>query len=322
MRTGDPYVPSRSDSDPKIATVGLVTDLPAIDLPHVHSGKVRDIYDAGDGNLLMVTSDRLSAFDVVLAEPIPHKGSVLTAMTAFWVDQLGDVIGNHLLSTDLGNCPPEAQHPELAGRVMLCRRAEMLPVECIVRGRLTGSAWKEYKAEGTMHGEALPTGLQESAELPSPVFTPSTKADVGLHDENITYDRAVEMVGAEVAGRARDASLELFSRAARWASERGIVIADTKFELGLVDGELILCDEVLTPDSSRFWPAADVVLGATPPSFDKQPVRDYLDGLDWDKAPPPPPLPVEVVATTSARYIDAYERITGRSFADWPGAGN
>src|SRR5688572_20137769 len=170
MRTEDPYVPSPSDADPKIATVGLVTDLPAIDLPHVHSGKVRDIYDAGDGTLLMVTSDRLSAFDVVLAEPIPHKGRVLTAMTAFWVDQLGDVIGNHLLSTDLADCPPEARHPELAGRVMLCRRAEMLPVECIVRGRLTGSAWKEYKAEGTMHGEALPTGLQESAELPSPVF--------------------------------------------------------------------------------------------------------------------------------------------------------
>jgi phosphoribosylaminoimidazole-succinocarboxamide synthase len=298
-----------------------VSELPAVDLPYVHSGKVRDIYDAGDGNLLMVTSDRLSAFDVVMAEPIPHKGRVLTAMTAFWVEHLGDVMGNHLVSTDLADCPPVARRPELEGRVMLCRRAEMLPVECIVRGRLTGSAWKEYKAAGTMHGTALPAGLQETAELPEPVFTPSTKAEVGLHDENITYKRAVDLIGAELADRARDASLELFSRAARWASERGIVIADTKFELGLVDGELILCDEVLTPDSSRFWPADEVVLGHTPPSFDKQPVRDYLDGLDWDKAPPPPPLPPDVVAATSARYIDAYERITGKAFSDWPGVG-
>ena len=299
-----------------------MSELPPIDLPHVHSGKVRDIYDAGDGHLLMVTSDRLSAFDVVMAEPIPDKGRVLTAMTAFWVGHLGDVMGNHLVSTDLADCPPQAQHPELAGRVMLCRRAEMLPVECIVRGRLTGSAWKEYRTAGTMHGTELPSGLQETAELPEPVFTPSTKADVGLHDENITYERAVDMIGADLAGRARDASLELFARAARWAADRGIVIADTKFELGLVDGELILCDEVLTPDSSRFWPADQVVLGQTPPSFDKQPVRDYLDGLDWDKAPPPPPLPPEVVSTTSARYVDAYERITGRSFSDWPGVGH
>jgi phosphoribosylaminoimidazole-succinocarboxamide synthase len=291
-----------------------------IELPHVHAGKVRDIYDAGDGRLLMVTSDRLSAFDVVLAEPIPHKGRVLTAMTAFWVDHLADVIGNHLLSTDLADCPPEAQHPELAGRVMLCRRAEMLPIECIVRGRLTGSAWKEYRASGTMHGEPLPDGLQESAELPEPVFTPSTKAEVGEHDENISFARAVDLVGEELATRARDASLELFSRAAAWAAERGIVIADTKFEFGCVDGELILCDEVLTPDSSRFWPADAVVLGRTPPSFDKQPVRDYLDTLDWDKKPPPPPLPPEVVAATSARYVEAYERITGQSFARWPGA--
>jgi phosphoribosylaminoimidazole-succinocarboxamide synthase len=297
-----------------------VSELPPIDLPHVHSGKVRDIYDAGDGHLLMVTSDRLSAFDVVMAEPIPHKGRVLTAMTAFWVAHLADVMGNHLVSTDLADCPPEAQDPALAGRVMLCKRAEMLPVECIVRGRLTGSAWKEYKAAGTMHGTELPAGLQETAELPEPVFTPSTKAEVGLHDENITFQQAIDLVGTELAERARDASLELFGRAARWASERGIVIADTKFELGLVDGELILCDEVLTPDSSRFWPADQVVLGRTPPSFDKQPVRDYLDGLDWDKSPPPPALPAEVVDTTSARYVDAYERITGRAFSDWPGA--
>ena len=296
-----------------------MSELPSIDLPHVHSGKVRDIYDAGGGHLLMVTSDRLSAFDVVMAEPIPHKGRVLTAMTAFWVEHLGDVIGNHIVSTDLADCPPEAQAAELAGRVMLCKRAEMLPVECIVRGRLTGSAWKEYKGSGTMHGTPLPSGLEETAELPEPVFTPSTKADVGLHDENITYEAAVDLIGKELAEQAREASLQLFARATRWAADRGIVIADTKFELGLVDGELILCDEVLTPDSSRFWPADQVVLGQTPPSFDKQPVRDYLDGLDWDKAPPPPALPDEVVSTTSARYIDAYERITGRAFSEWPG---
>jgi phosphoribosylaminoimidazole-succinocarboxamide synthase len=295
-------------------------DLPPIDLPHVHSGKVRDIYDAGEGRLLMVTSDRLSAFDVVLAEPIPDKGRVLTAMTAFWVEHLGDVVGNHLLSTDLADCPPAAQRPDLEGRVMLCRRAEMLPVECIVRGRLTGSAWKEYRATGTMHGTRLPEGLQESAALPEPVFTPSTKAEIGDHDENISFERAVDLIGADLAEQCRSVSIELFSRAVAWAAERGIVIADTKFELGLVDGELILCDEVLTPDSSRFWPADAVVLGSTPPSFDKQPVRDYLDGLDWDKKPPPPPLPAEVVGTTSARYVDAYERITGRRFADWPGA--
>jgi phosphoribosylaminoimidazole-succinocarboxamide synthase len=298
-----------------------VNDLPHIDLPHVHSGKVRDIYDAGDGLLLMVTSDRMSAFDVVMAEPIPDKGRVLTAMTAFWGEQLGDVIGDHLVSTDLADCPAAAQDPELAGRVMLCRRAEMLKIECIVRGRLTGSAWKEYKASGTMHGSRLPEGLLESAELPEPVFTPSTKADVGIHDENISYEQAVDIVGKELADRSREASLELFARAVAWAAPRGIVIADTKFELGLVDGELVLCDEVLTPDSSRFWPAEQVELGKTPPSFDKQPVRDYLDTLDWDKNPPPPPLPGAVVDATSARYVDAYERITGRRFADWPGVG-
>jgi phosphoribosylaminoimidazole-succinocarboxamide synthase len=290
-----------------------------IDLPHVHSGKVRDIYDAGDDRLLMVTSDRLSAFDVVLAEPIPHKGRVLTAMTAFWLEHLGDLVNSHLLSTDLADCPPEARSAELEGRVMLCRRAEMLPVECIVRGRITGSAWKEYKASGTMHGDALPAGLQESAALPEPVFTPSTKADIGDHDENIDFAAAVALVGAERAEELRRVSLELFGRGAAWAAERGIVIADTKFELGLIDGELALCDEVLTPDSSRFWPADAVVEGATPPSFDKQPVRDYLDALDWDKRPPPPPLPPEVVQATSDRYVEAYERITGRRFADWPG---
>jgi phosphoribosylaminoimidazole-succinocarboxamide synthase len=286
-------------------------------LPHIYSGKVRDIYDAGDGRLLMVTSDRLSAFDVVMAEPIPDKGRVLTAMSAFWFEQFDGVVGSHLISTKLSDLPVEVD-PEWEGRVMLCKKAEMLPIECIVRGYITGSAWKEYSRSGTMHGEALPGGLLESAKLPEPVFTPSTKADTG-HDENISFEAAAALVGNEMAARVRDVSLELYTRGSEWAAERGIIIADTKFELGLVDGELVLADEVLTPDSSRFWPADRWEPGTTPPSFDKQPVRDFLDDLDWDKQPPPPPLPADVVNATSARYIEAYERITGRSFADWHG---
>jgi phosphoribosylaminoimidazole-succinocarboxamide synthase len=292
---------------------------PTIDLPHRYSGKVRDIYDAGEGRLLLVTSDRMSAFDVVLSEPITNKGRVLTAMSAFWFDHFSDVVGSHLISTDLADLPAGAQDPDLAGRVMLCREAEMLSIECIVRGYITGSAWKEYRKEGTMHGAPLPAGLLESAQLPEPVFTPSTKAEVGDHDENIDFAAAVNLVGKELAEKARDVSLELYTRGAAWAAERGIIIADTKFELGLVDGELVVADEVLTPDSSRFWPADRWVPGTTPPSFDKQPVRDYLDSLDWDKTPPPPPLPESVIEATSASYVEGYERITGRSFADWPG---
>jgi phosphoribosylaminoimidazole-succinocarboxamide synthase len=287
-------------------------------LPHIYSGKVRDIYDAGDNRLLMVTSDRLSAFDVVMAEPIPEKGRVLTAMSAFWFEKFQGLVGSHLISTSLNDCPPAAQRSDWQGRIMLCRKAEMLPIECIVRGYLTGSAWKEYKANGTMHGQALPAGLLESAQLPEPVFTPSTKAAEG-HDENISFEAAVDLMGADLAERARSVALELYTKGAEWAAARGILIADTKFELGLIDGELVLCDEVLTPDSSRFWPAESWKPGSTPPSFDKQPVRDYLDGLDWNKQPPAPPLPAEVVDTTSARYVDAYERITGRSFAEWRG---
>ena len=291
-----------------------------ISLPYVHSGKVRDIYALGDDQLLMVTSDRMSAFDVVMAEPIPHKGRVLTAMSAHWFDVLGDVVGSHLVSTDPADLPAGVAGPDddLAGRIMLCRKAEMLPIECIVRGYITGSAWKEYKAGGTMHGQDLPPGLQESDQLPEPVFTPSTKADSG-HDENISYEAAVELVGEAIAAQARDVSLELYRRGAELARERGIIIADTKFELGLVDGQLVLCDEVLTPDSSRFWPEDEWKPGTTPPSFDKQPLRDYLEGLGWDKNPPPPPLPPEVVAATQARYIEGYERITGKTFANWPG---
>ena len=284
-----------------------------IDLPHLYSGKVRDIYDAGDGRLLLVASDRISAFDVVMEEPIPHKGRVLTATSAYWFEQVADLVCSHLISFD---------HPALGaedvGRAMLVRRAEMLPIECIVRGYITGSAWKEYRIDGTVHGERLPAGLLESAQLPEPMFTPSTKADAG-HDINISFDHAVDLVGRDAAERAREVALAVYARGASLAAERGIVIADTKFELGYVDGELVLADEVMTPDSSRFWPAADWVPGTTPPSFDKQPVRDYLDALDWDKQPPPPPLPAEGVSSTSARYVEAYERLSGRDFALWPG---
>ena len=291
-------------------------------LPHLYSGKVRDIYAVGDDQLLMVTSDRLSAFDVVLDEPILHKGRVLTAISAFWFEALGDVAGSHLVSADLADLPADvaAADPDLAGRFMLCRKAEMLSIECIVRGYLSGSAWKEYRASGTMHGQPLPEGLQESDQLPEPVFTPSTKSDV--HDENISFEQAVDLVGDDLATRARAISLDLYARGAALARERGIIIADTKFELGLVDGELVVCDEVMTPDSSRFWPVDEWKSGITPPSFDKQPVRDYLETLAWDKTPPPPPaLPAEIVDTTSRRYIEAYERVTGRSFAAWPGVG-
>lgn len=289
-------------------------------LTHLATGKVRDIYEVDADRLLMVTSDRLSAFDVIMAEPIPHKGRVLTAISTFWFDQFADLVPNHLLSTDVADVPGAGDDPDLAGRIMLCRRAEMLPVECIVRGYITGSAWKEYRSAGTMHGAVLPEGLLESAQLPAPVFTPSTKAESG-HDENISFDESVAILGQDLAEQVRDISIEVYRRGAELAAERGIIVADTKFEFGLIEGTLILCDEVLTPDSSRFWPVDQWVPGTTPPSFDKQPVRDYLDGLDWDKSPPPPPLPDEVVEATGVRYIEAYERITGLRFADWPGVG-
>jgi phosphoribosylaminoimidazole-succinocarboxamide synthase len=289
-----------------------------VDLPHLASGKVRDIYELDDKHLLFVTSDRMSAFDVVMAEPIPDKGRVLTAITAFWLDQLSEVAPNHLVSLDVPAATRDAG--DLEGRVMVVRRAEMLPVECIVRGYLSGSAWAEYKKSQTMHGQQLPAGLRQSEKLPEPVFTPSTKATSG-HDENISFDAAVDLIGRDCAEQVRRISLAAYQRGAELAAARGIIIADTKFELGVIDGQIAICDEVLTPDSSRFWPADDWQPGATPPSFDKQPLRDWLEGTGWDKAPPPPPLPADVVAATRERYVRAYERLTGLRFADWPGVG-
>ena len=280
----------------------------------IYQGKVRDVYDNGEGTLTFVASDRISAFDVVMAEPIPDKGRVLTAMTAFWLTEvLADLCPNHLATL-----VDDGDH---AGRAMVVRKAEMLPIECIVRGYLSGSAWKEYQRSGSMHGQPLPSGLRQSERLPEPVFTPSTKAEVGDHDENISFERAVELVGADVAEEARRISLEAYQRGVEHAAARGIAIADTKFELGFIDGRLALCDEVLTPDSSRFWPADGWTPGDVPPSLDKQPVRDFLETTGWDKKPPPPSLPVDVVTATTQRYREAYERLTGHHLADWPGDG-
>ena len=267
----------------------------------------------------MVASDRISAFDKVFAEAVPDKGRVLTAMTQFWAEELADLAPTHLVSTDPSSFPEGAGTlGDVAGRAMLVRRAEMLPLECIVRGYLAGSAWKEYTATGTMNGTRLPSGLRESERLPSPVFTPSTKAAKG-HDENISFDDAVKLVGGELAERAREIALAAYARGAARALERGIVVADTKFELGFVARKLALCDELLTPDSSRFWEAREWEPGRTPPSFDKQPVRDWAERTGWDKSSEPPRLPPDVVAATRERYVAAYERISGRSFSDWWG---
>jgi phosphoribosylaminoimidazole-succinocarboxamide synthase len=287
-------------------------------LHHVASGKVRDMYELDDKHLLFVTSDRMSAFDVVMAEPIPDKGRVLTALTAFWLEQLASVAPNHLVSLDVPVAAGSDPAADLPGRVMVVRKAEMLPIECIVRGYLSGSAWAEYRRSQSMHGTPLPAGLRQSERLPEPVFTPSTKAAEG-HDENISFEAAVGLAGEELAVEARRISLAAYQTAADLAAARGIIIADTKFELGVIDGQLCICDEVLTPDSSRFWPADAWEPGTTPPSFDKQPLRDWLESTGWDKTPPPPALPPGVVEATRARYIEAYERLTERSFREWPG---
>jgi phosphoribosylaminoimidazole-succinocarboxamide synthase len=287
------------------------TDL--ADLPLVNRGKVRDIYDLGD-SLLMVATDRISAFDVVMAEPVPDKGRVLTALSLFWFDLFGEVVENHLITADVDRFP-EVCRPfkdQLAGRSMVVAKAEPLPIECIVRGFLSGSGWKDYLATGEVCGYKLPADLVESARLDQPLFAPSTKAELGEHDVNITTEEAARLVGVEITQAARKMSLQLYSQARDYAADRGIIIADTKFEFGLTDGRLILIDEALTPDSSRFWPADQYRPGGAQPSFDKQYVRDYLETLDWDKTPPPPPLPDEVIRNTRAKYLEALERLTGR----------
>ncbi|MBP7382451.1 phosphoribosylaminoimidazolesuccinocarboxamide synthase [Myxococcota bacterium] len=281
------------------------------EFPLISKGKVRDIYDLGE-NLLIVVTDRLSAFDHILPQPIPQKGRVLNLMSRFWFEMTAGKIGNHMVSTDVADLPASLhKHADvLEGRFTLARKARMVPVECIVRGYLSGSGLNDYRRTGTVCGIALPSGLQDSSRLPQPIFTPSTKADSG-HDENISFEQAVKLVGADTAARIRDAALMLYTTAADYALTRGIIIADTKFEFGYIDGELIVCDEVLTPDSSRFWPAATWQPGRAQPSFDKQYVRDYLLGIGWNKEPPVPNLPAEVVQNTSMRYVEAYRLLTG-----------
>jgi phosphoribosylaminoimidazole-succinocarboxamide synthase len=292
-------------------------------LTHLSRGKVRDLYAVGDDRLLLVASDRLSAFDVVMDEPIPHKGRVLTAMSDFFCDELAHVMAPAMLSCDpveiAEAVPGFADAPELAGRTTLSRRAEMLPLEFVVRGRLAGSAYEEYAARGTIHTMPAPAGLELTDALPEPLLTPSMKATEG-HDVNISFDDACEVIGTPRARKAQELCLALFDEAARHLAKAGFVLADTKFELGVIDGELALCDEVITPDSSRIWPADAIVRGESPPAFDKQPFRDWLSEKDWDRRPPPPPVPSEVVAETSRRYVAAYERVTGLALSDWYGA--
>jgi phosphoribosylaminoimidazole-succinocarboxamide synthase len=285
-----------------------VTSAP--DLPLIASGKVREMYDAGEDRILMVASDRISTYDVVHPTPIPDKGKVLTGLSVFWFEHLRDIVANHLIST------AEGVPDDLRGRALLVSKLEMLPVECVVRGYITGSGWKDYQRTGAVSGIELPAGLQESERLPHPIFTPSTKATEG-HDETISLDAAAELVGRERAEQLRDVSLELYSEAAGHARRRGIILADTKFEFGLADGRLVLGDEVLTPDSSRFWPAEGYQIGHGQPSFDKQYVRDWASSTGWDKTPPAPPIPDDVVGATRAKYVQAYELVTGEPFSAW-----
>jgi phosphoribosylaminoimidazole-succinocarboxamide synthase len=287
-------------------------------LAELHArGKVRDIYEAGE-DLLMVASDRISAFDVVLPTPITDKGRVLTGLSLFWFDRTGHIVPNHVLTADVDGFPIEFRdhREELGGRAMLVRRARVVPIECVARGYLSGSGWKEYRTTGQVCGIRLPPALVESDRLPEPIFTPATKAAEG-HDENITLERAAEVVGEGLAQRLKELTLTLYEFAATLALERGIILADTKFEFGFAEDELILVDEVLTPDSSRFWPADSYEPGGPQPSFDKQYVRDWLDASGWNHEPPAPELPPEVVGQTAVRYREAYERITGEPFDDY-----
>jgi phosphoribosylaminoimidazole-succinocarboxamide synthase len=282
-----------------------------LSLKKIYSGKVRDLYEIDDQRMLMVATDRLSAFDVILAEPIPDKGKILTAISNFWFDKLADVVPNHFTGDRVEDVVPAAELPLVEGRAVVAKRLKPVAVEAIVRGYIVGSGWKEYQQSGTVCGIQLPAGLLEAAKLPQPIFTPSTKAAVGDHDENISFEQCEAIIGAELAAQVRDTAIALYSKAVEYAATRGIIIADTKFEFGLDEhGSLTLMDEVLTPDSSRFWPADSYVVGKNPPSFDKQFVRDWLESTGWNKQPPAPAVPAEVAQKTADKYREALTRLT------------
>jgi phosphoribosylaminoimidazole-succinocarboxamide synthase len=282
------------------------------DLKLLRRGKVRDVYEIDD-NLLIVASDRMSAFDVIMDDPIPDKGKILTQISVFWFNKLASVVENHIISTDPAKYPEVCRKyaGQLKGRSMLVKKAEPLAVECIVRGYLSGSGWKEYLSGGSVCGIALPAGLRESEKLPVPIFTPSTKAEQGLHDENISLEQATRILGREVADKVKEISLQIYEFGRNLAAEKGIIVADTKFEFGILDGRLILIDEVLTPDSSRFWPVDEYRPGGAQKSFDKQFLRDYLEKIKWPKQPPPPRLPAEIIEKTRDKYLEALKRLTG-----------
>ena len=285
-----------------------------LSLKKIYSGKVRDLYEIDDKRMLMVATDRLSAFDVILNEPIPEKGKILTAISNFWFDKLKDLVPNHFTGDKVEDIVPAAELPLVEGRAVVAKRLKPVAVEAIVRGYIVGSGWKEYQKSGTVCGIALPAGLKEAAKLPQPIFTPSTKAAVGDHDENIDFDAMVKAVGADLAERVRDATLRIYKFAADYARERGIILADTKFEFGTdADGRLYIMDEMLTPDSSRYWPADEYEVGTSPPSYDKQFVRDYLETLDWGKTAPGPTIPAEIIERTRAKYAEALQRLAGIS---------
>jgi phosphoribosylaminoimidazole-succinocarboxamide synthase len=294
-----------------MTTTLFETDFPSLQL--VKRGKVRDMYDLGDA-FLMVASDRISAFDVIMPNPIPDKGRILTQISLFWFAMMVDLIPNHLISSNIDDypeiCKPYAE--QLAGRSMLVKKAEPLSIECVVRGYISGSGWKAYQDSGRICGIALPAGLQESDRLPEPIFTPSTKEELGLHDINIDFAEAADRIGADLAQKVKDLSLAIYQKGAEYADTKGIIIADTKFEFGLFDNELILIDEVLTPDSSRFWPKETFRPGGAQKSYDKQYLRDYLIALDWNKQPPAPTLPVKVIAATHDKYLEALKQLTGK----------
>ena len=294
----------------------LIKDTNFIKLPVFVKGKVRDVYEVGDDKLLMIVTDRISAFDVVFNELIPNKGKVLNSISAFWFDYCSDIIGNHVITTDVSEYPMGLSkfRDELEGRSMLVHRVKMIPAECIVRGYLEGSGLKDYRATGEVCGIPLPAGLRQADRLPEPLFTPSTKADEG-HDQNVSYDYVKEQIGEALAAELKEKTLALYKKAAAYAETRGILLADTKFEFGMLNGKMVIADEMFTPDSSRFWELADYAPGRAQKSFDKQYLREYLETLDWDKQYPAPPLPADVIEKTAAKYVEAYERLTGKTFA-------